>query len=432
MTIVLSIIAILLVLSVLALVHELGHFLAARIFHVKVVEFSVFIGPKLFQHQSKKSGTKYTLRLLPLGGYCSFEDDVTDEDGKPIESDNKLVDQAWWKRAIIFAAGVFMNIVLALLVATIIVATTGFSSNRISYVAKDSLADLVGIEAGDELINMNGYSVVNYTDVAIAELSIMDVDDRDESMETHYTLTYKKQDGSKVKYTVSKYYSFTEKGEVNSWYYVVVREQGDVKDTITYLASFVESVINADGDKLEGYRCKVNVMLNQSLIVDNQEQVIAPGLFGRFGNDNFEIIETKNPLLNIAYGFRETVSWVKSVYLSLYFMVKGYVGVEAVSGPVGLTGAVNEVFSVEGISSGIKLLWLFNLAGLISANLAVINFLPFPGLDGFHLLLVLIELIRGGKKVPVEKQNIISFVGLCLLILLAVVIMVMDIFKLAV
>ena len=94
MPIFLSILIMILMLSVLTIVHELGHFICARIFKVNVVEFSIFMGPKLFSRKSKKHGTQFTLRLIPLGGYCAFEDDRGDAN-----SPKSLYSQKWYKRA---------------------------------------------------------------------------------------------------------------------------------------------------------------------------------------------------------------------------------------------------------------------------------------------------------------------------------------------
>ena len=121
---------------------------------------------------------------------------------------------------------------------------------------------------------------------------------------------------------------------------------------------------------------------------------------------------------------------VKSIYLSLWWLISGTVGLEAVSGPIGLTSLVDTVVSESSINIGDKLLTLINMTALISVNLGVFNMLPFPGLDGFHVVFIIIELLRGGKKVSPNIQNIISTIGLGLLILLSIVIMFSDIFKL--
>ncbi|MBP5766406.1 MAG: site-2 protease family protein, partial [Clostridia bacterium] len=112
----------------------------------------------------------------------------------------------------------------------------------------------------------------------------------------------------------------------------------------------------------------------------------------------------------------------------IWWLITGKVGFDTLAGPVGLTKVVSDVVGAKA-KTGLKLITLLNLTALISANLGVINALPFPGLDGFHLLLIVIELLRGGKKVSPKVQNIISYVGLALLIILAIAVAAMDIFK---
>ena len=119
---------------------------------------------------------------------------------------------------------------------------------------------------------------------------------------------------------------------------------------------------------------------------------------------------------------------VRSIYTSIFWLIDGTVGLETVAGPVGLTTVVDDVVGASA-SVWLKVLTLLNMTALISVNLGVFNLLPFPGLDGFHIVFILIELIRRGKKVPPNIQNIISTIGLVLLMLLAVLIMFSDIFK---
>ncbi len=441
MTVFISIVLIIVILSVLALVHEFGHFIAARIFGVTVTEFSIFMGPKLFQHQSKKSGTKFTIRLLPLGGYCAFEDDVPQEQKENEQlSENaedvterpktKLNDQVWWKRAIIYSAGVFMNIILAWVIAAVFVGISGFDAAKIAYVDDESVAAFVGIEEGDTLVKMNGIGVISATDEAIVELSIMDTDDSEESMKTHYTLVYKKENGKKSYYDVSKSYEFeiseidgVSEKTVKSWTYEIVNKF-DGKETEYYYRADYKGV----NDEKTAYVCEIKKSIDGVETIGTED--VKTYNFGTLGNTNYGYTFTKNPLKMIGLGFKEMLCWVKSVYLSLYYIITGKVGLEAISSPIGITSLVNDVISAPEIESSVKLSWVILMTGLISANLAVMNFLPIPGLDGFYMVLIIIELLRGGKKIPEDKQNIISYIGLGLLLLLAIFFMGADIIKL--
>ena len=127
--------------------------------------------------------------------------------------------------------------------------------------------------------------------------------------------------------------------------------------------------------------------------------------------------------------FKYLFTLVRSIYYSIYWLITGNVGLDAVMGPVGLTSVVSNVVTADAAFSQ-KLLALMNMVALIGVNLGVFNLLPFPALDGGKLFLILIELIRGGKKISPEKEGIISLVGFAVLIALAVVIAGKDIIAL--
>lgn len=424
MTVFISILVMLLILSVLTIIHEWGHFIAARIFKVKVTEFSIFMGPKIFSRVSKKTGTVFSVRCLPIGGFCAFEDDNGNAD-----SPDSLNSQKWYKRAIIFSAGVIMNIVLALILSIVICIFTGYSTTEIVEVHPDSTAAFVGIEAGDRLYSIDGMRTVTLTDESLASYAIKDTNPADEIMDSHYTLVYKKKNGQKIHYDVSKHAEYgttvDENGEkvyrLLNYTYTINKTYGDYKGTYVY-----RSIIKSYDDKTAVCDVKKTAA---GVEMSSEEQVLDLSVVGVLGNSNYFYGKTYNPFKLVYYGFNEMVSMVKSVYVSLYWIVTGKVGLNAVSGPIGLTTVVEDVVSTNAASAALKILTLINLAALISANLGVFNFLPFPGLDGCHLLFIVIELIRGGKKIPPEKQGLISMIGLAVLIVLAVVIMGADIMR---
>ncbi len=425
MTVFISILVMLAILSVLTIVHEWGHFIAARIFKVKVTEFAIFMGPKVFSRTSKKTGTVFSLRLLPLGGFCAFEDDEGNT-----ESPDSLNSQKWWKRAIIFSAGVLMNIVLALLLSMIIIMFNGYSTTKINSVEPNSPAAFAGIEAGDVLYSLDGMRTVTLTDESLAAYAIKDNNPAENIMDSHYELVYKKQDGSKAYYDIKKHAEYeTVKGEsgeeefiLDNYTYTIVKSHNGTKTEYVYSNTLEK--INDDNT----CDCTVKTVAGGKLISEGV-QTLSVYDVNTLGNSNFFSERTYNPFKLIYRGFNEMVSMVKSVYISLYWLVTGQVGLNAVSGPVGLTSVVEGVVSTEAASVAIKILTLVNMAALISANLGVVNFLPFPGLDGCHLLFIVIELLRGGKKISPEKQGLISMIGLGILILLAVVVMGADIMR---
>ena len=143
-------------------IHELGHFLVAKRNGVGVTEFSIGMGPAI--HSWVKNGTKYSLRILPLGGYCQllgqealFNEDIDDEDADEIVSDEEHAyrNKPVWQRISIIAAGPIFNFILALLLSIVIIALVGFTPSVISGVADGYPAQEAGLQAGDEIIRIN-------------------------------------------------------------------------------------------------------------------------------------------------------------------------------------------------------------------------------------------------------------------------------------
>ena len=152
-----TIIYAILMICILIFIHELGHFIAAKLSGVKVNEFALGMGPVLFQRQ--KGETMYSLRAIPIGGFCAMEgeDEESDDEG----AFNK---KPAWKKAIILVAGSFMNLLMAIVLMTIVTYAIGFPSSTLGEVTKGSPAEKAGIIAGDTIIEANGHKVDDWYD----------------------------------------------------------------------------------------------------------------------------------------------------------------------------------------------------------------------------------------------------------------------------
>jgi regulator of sigma E protease len=347
----------LLMLSILVVIHEFGHYIVARMFKIKVQEFSIFMGPKIYSRVGKKNGVKFSIRAIPLGGYCAMEDENGEEQEK---SEGSFFSKPKRVRAAVFFAGPLMNILLALVLVIIIFSIVGYSTNNIGFIQegglfasyRDSADPDFRIEVGDKITEYDGRMVLNSTEYSI--FKSMDKDDVS-------VLTIEKPDGT-------------------------------VKE-----CTFDRSPA-AEGEGMQP--------LGMSF-----EYVEHPGVFGILWN-------------SLKYLF----TLVRTILYSLYWLITGTVGLNAVTGPVGITTIVDDVITAKA-SIGDKILTLVNMAALISVNLGVFNLIPFPGLDGGQLALVGVEALRGGKKLPPEKQGLISFIGLAVVVLLGVLVMGNDIWR---
>ena len=145
-----SIILAIVIFSVLVLFHEFGHFLFAKLSHITVLEFSLGMGPRLFSFE--KGGTKYSLKLLPLGGSCMMEGEDEDNDD-PGSFNNAPIGG----RIATVAAGPVFNFILAFVISVIVVGMTGYSLPIVASVDEGSAAEAAGLKAGDRITSFNGY-----------------------------------------------------------------------------------------------------------------------------------------------------------------------------------------------------------------------------------------------------------------------------------
>lgn len=171
MTLLYVLLAILL-LGVLIIAHELGHFLAARATGIAVKEFSIGFGPKLWQRQSKKHGTLFTLRPVPMGGYCMFYGDTDDDPTGATKDDPRNYARApVWKRILTVVAGPLMNLLLAFVVAVGFMAAYGTvqTAPYVYEVEAGMPAEQAGLLTGDEFVSLDG--------APLADGTIQDVSD---------------------------------------------------------------------------------------------------------------------------------------------------------------------------------------------------------------------------------------------------------------
>lgn len=148
--------------GILIFIHELGHYLTARLFKVKINEFSIGMGPKLISKKSEKTGTSYSLRLLPIGGFVSMEGEDAES-----EDDGAFGKKPVWQRIIITAAGSVSNILLGFLVMAIITANTTLTSTTVSGFAANAISS-ESLEVGDKITRIGDQNTFTAQDVIYA------------------------------------------------------------------------------------------------------------------------------------------------------------------------------------------------------------------------------------------------------------------------
>jgi len=348
--------------GLLIALHEFGHFAAAKLCGVKVNEFAIGMGPLVFQR--KRGETEYSLRALPIGGFCAMEGE---EEGKSPDP-RAFPNRPWWQRLIILLAGVFMNFLTGFLILLCIFSTQSrYASPVVAGFMEGWNAQAQGLEVGDRIVSVDGHAVYLTEDIGL--FLSRSSDDRVDLVV--------KRDGKRVEV---KDYQFTAEADP---------ETGEVS---RYLLG-----INRGEGKM-------------------------------------------TPLAAVGQAWYQSVDYVRLVWISLGDLVTGAVGLRDMSSVVEITimmgeageqGAqvaqANGTSAILGALSGI--LWL---VAFIAINLAVMNLLPIPALDGGQILLMAVNgvlLAIRGRKLDPKYQNWVSAAGFACLMLLMLAVMVSDILK---
>lgn len=327
----LTVIVAILVFNGIVFVHEGGHFIAARLGGIKVVEFALGMGPKII---GKKIGeTMYSLRAFPIGGFCLMlgEDEEKNDPGafnnSPIMSRIGAV-----------ITGPLVNLLVAVLIYSLVI--TPVAAPVIGQVTKGMPAEKAGIVAGDTIVDINDVKISSWQE---------------------------------MKPEIGKH-----EGEVIT---VTLENKGVQRDV-----QLIPLKNSSTEDVVIGVTQKVTL--------------------GGF---------------SLAEGIKTTTTISKMMLGFLGELVRGKANAEEVSGPISIIVYMNEAAKTGFLS-------VLYLTAIISLNLAILNLLPVPALDGGRLLFLFVELVRR-KKIPAEKEGMVHFVGLVALMALSVFLMYRDIIK---
>ena len=342
--------------GLLIAVHEFGHFITAKRSGVRVNEFSIGMGPLLWKKEGGE--TQYSLRLLPVGGYCAMEG----EDGDS-EDPRAFGRQNFWKKALILVAGSAMNFLAGLV---ILVFLFGQSSAFYVPVVGDlddgfPLEGEQGLMVGDRICSINGEAVFTYTNM------VMFLD----------------------------------------------RAEGEPMDM----------VIRRDGKKIT----------LTDLPLEKREYTVGETTVRTFGI--VPAVEKATIGVRLRESFYGTLEFIQMVKLGLQDLISGRAGLQEMSGVVGIVGTMVEqgqaAQETGGISAGIRNVMYF--VAFIAVNLAVMNLLPIPALDGgriFALCITTVFTKLTGKRPDPKYEGYIHTVGFILLLLLMAVVAFNDIRRL--
>lgn len=425
MTIVIAVVLFLLVI----LIHELGHFSFAKLFKVKVNEFAVGMGPKIWG--KKKGETLYSLRMIPFGGYCAMEGE--DEESSDERAFNR---QKVWKRIIIVVAGAVFNIILGLIFLVIVQGQQElYASNTITgfYPSVVSPSDYTEALASDS--DMVYYCYLEHYDLNTEEYSV----ERFEMVKNEGDATVTGMKGITYEALLEQGYEPGVVHEEDAGTNCYILRQA----TSSYSGlKYGDTIWSVNGSRALCFNdAYFEMAIDQDNTVDmvvirDGEKVELTGVKFDRSAEGYSVLDfTVDPIEHsfgtvISQTFLEAQYMIRSVYKSLFMLVTGQVPVREMSGPIGIASAIGEVASVGFESSfmdGVNNILYF--MALIAINLGIVNLLPLPALDGGRLLFLIVEAIRR-KPVPAKYEGIIHMIGFALLMALMVFIAFSDIMKL--
>lgn len=426
-------------------IHEFGHFITAKKSGIKVNEFSLGMGPKIFSFG--KGETKYSLRIFPIGGFCAMEGE-DEESPEPRAFNNAKV----WKRMIVVIAGAVMNIILGfVLMFVVVVQQDSYSSTEVQSFPATSFSSCTGLQSGDVIKEINGYGISTSMDfnypISTAELKTVDGSTleiyKEDCGNNLYNMAVSlvqdknnklsDEQVSKVNELLSKSTNEIVKAKskedafsVYENYYKKINDACGIKDykvekiveKETRKRYTADILVERNGEE----KLLKNVQFFTYTTKDNSDPQVSIDFYVKSIEKTFGSV--------ISQTFKQTISTCKMIYASLGGLLTGKFGLKDMSGPIGIASAVTTVAS-ESLSTGFMsaVNSIIYVMMIITVNLGLFNMLPFPALDGGRFVFLIIEAIRG-KSVPRKVEAIVNGIGMGLLILLMILITANDIFKL--
>lgn len=366
--------AALVIFGVIVLIHELGHFLAAKAMGVQVNEFAIGFGPRLFKFG--KGETEYSLRLFPLGGFCAMEGEDAAGGGevdvsKPQDVSNprSFLNKPVWRRVIITVAGVAMNLVLGFAILLVycgvctVPSSDGkayYSDTQIAVLKEDTPSYQSGLRPGDTLVKIDGQRVFSAFDI---QFLLQNSDDGVFEMQVRRTV-----DGEKETVTLPAVKFHREYSEESKRY------------TLKY-----------------------------DFLVRGVPQTVGS---------------------TISEAARTECSVAVTVWRTLKGMFTGQFGLNELSGPVGTVDVIGDVVEEAVKQQDWRVGWgsVLMLTALLTVNVGIFNLLPLPALDGGRLLFLIWEGITR-RRVPPKYEGVVHAIGLALLLVLIVIVTFSDIVK---
>ena len=442
---VLSIVLALMILLIMITVHEFGHYIVGKIFKFKINEFAIGMGPAIFKRKSKKSDEVFSIRALPLGGFCAFEGEDKEE-----EVEGSFNTKEPWKRILVLIAGATMNLILGVIILVLSVGIYGqlmIETYDIRPVSSMEYANY-SLQDDDVILEIDNRKIYMSTDV----VDVLDGKNQGDVVNVKVlangeTITRKVRLRNDVEYQnlAENFSAFTALGVST----IIKISNGDdllkdkyllrVNDASVYedctrifetsdLISYAKTL--SVGDILGFYYSSggSNKELKEVLIDEDLSSKQDSEILEKLGISETEKL-LKYATKNVKFGFFETIqrglryslTIAGTIFTTLGELLTGKLGINNMGGTFTTISVTANAIKVGGFN------YFLEIAGFIGINLAVFNLIPIPALDGSRAVFCLIEWIFK-KPVPRKIEGVIHAVGLVLLLGFSVLVDILHLF----
>lgn len=413
----------------LMFLHEMGHFLTGLFLGFKIEEFSIFLGPVLFSFEYK--GIKFSLKAIPLGASVKFAGEYNETRAETQEqTEGDFHQMPAWKRFLVVFHGPLVNLLSGFLAFALLFVHLGYNVQEIEKPSPHSVAGKAALQEGDRILSISGESIHHSLDIASLQLF-------KKIRENPLVFVYlRKEQGQWVKKETMLAWE-----EKESYRLGLVLEKEAFKGGNYLKISKISEKRKAEiplkeGDILRSINGIEATEENRLSILESLAKESAEVKLLRHGAEKTEELVFQVPLektttllpLGIQLkkektffgafisAFHYSISVVKMTFRSIYAMLTGELSAaESLSGPVGVVHAISQV-SIASSTWAERLQSLTQMFALLSLSIGIMNLLPIPPLDGFHLVLTTLEILRRGKKVSTVWVERITLVGLLLLL----------------
>lgn len=420
------------ILAFLILIHEFGHYITAKRAGMRVEEFGIGLPPRIWG--KKRGETIWSINAIPLGGFVR----VLGEDGKNTENES-MQSKTAGQRALFITAGSLMNFLTAFVLLAVLLGTHGQpdASAYIAEVLPGSPAAEAGWQRGDQFVRVGGTKINNAADVV----------DRTEDFVGEPVPVTILRDGVEIETTVTpRENPPPQQGRtgirITNVYESVLRIVEVPEGTAAALAGLQpgDRILTVGGQPIS------NVIAYEDALRDHEGgsvtievsragqtvalEAIVPDMTDAqadpLGSTLAQEVKYQRvgPLELIPETVRQYLNTLRGMGEGLIMLLTGEVGLGDMAGPIGMGQLTSEIITESQTPTWVTLL---NITILLSLNLAILNLLPLPALDGGRLVFVILEVLRRGKRIAPEKEGMVHFIGLVVLLGLMFAIAFVDI-----